>query len=107
MAVLLAVLGVLAWTVRIIWPPLILAGAIVFLLNPVVSRIQRRHVPRVVAVALTYLGILLGFVLLGLSIAPLATDQAHDLSDEWPEIREDVEEQIDEWAEKSEDWIIE
>jgi predicted PurR-regulated permease PerM len=107
MAVLLAVLGVVAWTVRIIWPPLILAGAIVFVLNPVVSAIHRRRVPRVLAVALTYLGILLAFVLLGLSIAPLASNQAEDFADEWPEIREDIEDQIDELAEKSEDWAIE
>jgi predicted PurR-regulated permease PerM len=106
LAAVLAILGIIGWTVRIIWPPLILAGAIVFLLNPIVSAIQRRHIPRVLAVALTYLGILLGFVLIGLSIAPLATHQAHDFADEWPDIREDVEDRIDEWAEKSEDWVI-
>jgi len=106
MAAVVAVVGVVFWTVRIIWPPLILAGAIVFVLHPVVTRIQRRGVPRVVAVALTYLGILLGFVLIGLSIAPLATSQADEFADDWPEIREDVEDTIDEWADRSENWAI-
>ena len=45
-AALVVVLGLVAWVVRVIWPPLILAGAIVFLLNPVVTRLQRRHIPR-------------------------------------------------------------
>jgi predicted PurR-regulated permease PerM len=106
MAAVIAVLGVVFWTVRIIWPPLILAGAIVFVLHPVVTRIQRRGVPRVVAVALTYLGILLGFVLIGLSVAPLATSQADEFADDWPEIREDVEETIDDWADRSKHWAI-
>jgi predicted PurR-regulated permease PerM len=106
LAAVVAVLGIVFWTVRIIWPPLILAGAIVFVLHPVVTRIQRRGIPRVVAVALTYLGILLGFVLIGLSIAPLATSQADEFADDWPDIREDVEETIDEWAERSENWAI-
>ena len=35
-----ALLGLIAYVFRVIWPPLILAGAIVFLLNPVVTRLQ-------------------------------------------------------------------
>ncbi|MGF2075628.1 hypothetical protein ACQUFC_19185, partial [Enterococcus casseliflavus] len=45
-AAVLVLIGVVAWVVRVIWPPLILAGAIVFLLNPVVTRLQARHIPR-------------------------------------------------------------
>jgi predicted PurR-regulated permease PerM len=36
-AALLAVVGLVFWTVRVIFPPLVLAGAIVFLLNPIAA----------------------------------------------------------------------
>ena len=92
-----------------IWPPLILAGAIVFLLNPVVTRLQApphparpRHRPllprrrrrrRCSSVLL---------------VAPLATRQYDDLAEEWPELREDLEEDINDLSERSEDndWPI-
>ena len=45
-AAVVVLIGFLAYVFRVIWPPLILAGAIVFLLNPVVTRLQRRHIPR-------------------------------------------------------------
>ena len=38
----LVVLGIIAWVIRVIWPPAILAGAIVFLLNPIVTALQGR-----------------------------------------------------------------
>lgn len=43
---LLAIVALVVWTVRVVLAPLILAGTIVFLLNPVVTRLQRHHVPR-------------------------------------------------------------
>ena len=59
LALLLAVLGLVAWELRVIWPPLVLAGAIVFVLHPVVTALHRRGIPRVLGTALTYLGICL------------------------------------------------
>ncbi|HYD10144.1 MAG TPA: AI-2E family transporter [Acidimicrobiales bacterium] len=106
LSLLVAVVGFVAWELRVIWPPLILAGAIVFVLHPVVTGLHRRGIPRVAGTALTYLGILVLLVIVGLAVFPLASDQAEELRDEWPDIREDVEETIDEWAEKSEDWIV-
>ena len=44
--------GFIAYVFRVIWPPLILAGAIVFLLNPVVTRLQARHIPRALGTGL-------------------------------------------------------
>lgn len=105
-AAVVAILGVVAWEFRVIWPPLILAGAIVFVLHPIVTGLHRRGIPRVFGTALTYLGILLLVVLVGLIVFPLASDQADELSDEWPQIRRDVERQIDDWAEMSEDWAV-
>ena len=107
-AALVALVGFLAYVVRVIWPPLILAGAIVFLLNPIVTRIQARHVPRAIATGLTYLAVLLGTVLVGLAVIPLAVRQYDDLAERWPELREDLYDSIDQWSAKSHDgdWFI-
>ena len=108
-AALIALVGFVAYVFRVIWPPLILASAIVFLLNPVVTRLQHRHVPRVLGTAASYLAVaaLIGIVIL--LVAPLATRQYDDLAEEWPELRRDLEESIDDLSERSveDDWPIE
>jgi predicted PurR-regulated permease PerM len=107
-AAVIALLGLIAWVFRVIWPPLILAGAIVFLLNPVVTRLQARHIPRALGTGLSYLAIVGITVLVVLLVAPLATRQYDDLAEEWPELREDLEEDINDLAERSEEneWPI-
>ncbi|HUR17598.1 MAG TPA: AI-2E family transporter [Acidimicrobiales bacterium] len=100
-AVLLAVIGMVFWTVRVIFPPLLLAGAIVFLINPVVTRLQRHHVPRALGAALAYLSVLAAVVLGGLLVYPVAADQAGELRDDWPEIQAKAERWIDARAEES------
>ncbi|MFZ6004179.1 MAG: AI-2E family transporter [Actinomycetota bacterium] len=107
-AALIVVIGVIAWVVRVIWPPLILAGAIVFLLNPVVTRLHDRHIPRVLGTALSYLGVAAIITLAVVLVAPLATEQYDDLAAEWPELRQDLEDSIDDLSERSEEdnWPI-
>ena len=100
-AAVIALVGVIAYVFRVIWPPLILAGAIVFLLNPVVTRLQARHIPRALGTGLSYLAVVGVTVLVVLLVAPLATDQYDELAEEWPDIRSDIEDQIDDWAEES------
>jgi predicted PurR-regulated permease PerM len=81
-----AVLGVVAlaafvvWAlvqIRVIFPPLVLAVAVIVLLNPVVTWLQRHGVPRVLSVvALLVVIYLVLFALaasLGLAVARLAT----------------------------------
>ena len=106
LAAVLALLGMVAWFVRVIWPPLILAGAIVFILNPVVTWEQKRGIPRALGTAAAYVGVLLVVFLCGVLAYPLAADQAEDLSEDWPEIRADLEERVDDLAADSEDWPI-
>jgi predicted PurR-regulated permease PerM len=108
LAAVVALLFAVAWYFRVIFPPLFLAGAIVFILNPIVTYLQRRHIPRALGTGLSYLGVVGITVLAGFLIAPLAQRQADDLADQWPELRADIEDQIDEWAEKSQedDWPI-
>ncbi len=108
-AAFVVVLGVIAWVLRVIWPPLILAGAIVFLLNPVVTRLQRRHLPRALATAAAYLAVASVIALVVLLVAPLATKQYNDLAEEWPSLRQDLEDSINELSARSVDnnWPIE
>ena len=108
LAALVALLGVIAWYFRVIWPPLILAGAIVFILNPVVTFFQRRHIPRALGTAFAYLGVVGIIFLAGLLIAPLAQRQADELGDEWPEIQADLEEDVNDLHDRSieNDWPI-
>lgn len=108
-AALVALLGVVAWVLRVIWPPLILAGAIVFLLNPVVTRLQHRHVPRALGTGLSYLGVAAATTLVILLVAPLATKQYDDLASEWPELRQDLEDSVNDLSERSveDGWPIE
>jgi predicted PurR-regulated permease PerM len=102
-AFLVAIVGLIVWYLRVVLPPLLLAGAIVFILNPVVSFLQRRGVPRALGTLISYvccLGIAVG---IGFLVAPIITDQWSDMSDRIPEIREDV---IDRWNELAEDYPI-
>lgn len=105
-AALLVVFGVLAWTVRVVFPPLVLAGAIVFILNPVVTALQHRGLPRAAGAALAYLGVIGLIALAGVLVVPLATDQADELREEWPDIRQRAERWIDDRSAESEDWFI-
>jgi predicted PurR-regulated permease PerM len=107
-AAVVVLIGFVAWVFRVIWPPLILAGAIVFLLNPIVTRLQHRHLPRVLGTAVAYLGVAAGFTIVGLIVVPLASRQYDDLAAQWPELRADLEDSIDDLAARSEkgDWPI-
>lgn len=106
LAALLMLIGIVAWVLRVIWPPLVLAGAIVFILNPVVTWEQRKSIPRGIGTGLAYLGVLAIAALAVLLAYPLAADQAEELGDEWPEIRRDLETRLDGLAEDSQDWPL-
>jgi len=108
-AAVVVVLGIVAWVLRVIWPPLILAAAIVFLLNPVVSRLQERHIPRVLGTAASYLAVAAVIGLTVLLVAPLATTQYNDLAEEWPALRQGLEDSINDLSARSVDnnWPIE
>lgn len=106
LAALLGLVGLAAWFVRVIWPPLILAGAIVFILNPIVTRAHARGIPRVLATALSYLFVVLLLAMSALLVYPLARDQAKQLGDDWPDIRHDLQHRLDDLAQESESWPI-
>ena len=80
-ALLLAIAGWVAWSVRVVFPPLVLAGAIVFILNPVVTALQHRGFPRAVGALLTYLGIALLIVAAVFAMRPVVGNQIDQLRD--------------------------
>lgn len=104
-----AVLFWIAWQFRVVFPPLVLAGAIVFILNPLVTGLHRKGIPRAGGTAVTYLVFFALIVLVGFLVAPLIETQSEELADQWPELRADMEEWLDDLAERSEEggWLIE
>jgi predicted PurR-regulated permease PerM len=99
-------IGAVAWFFRVIFPPLILGGALVFLLNPVVSRLERRGLPRLIGTIAAFGLVLLLFAALAAVLYPLIASQADEVSERWPELRGDAEEWLNDLSQRSEedDW---
>lgn len=106
--IITALVGYVGYVIRVIFPPLVLAGIIVFLLNPVVTWLRTRGLPRVLGTAASYLTFFLLVAGVGLLVSPLVRQQFDDLSERYPKVRADVEDKIDEYHTKSveNDWII-
>lgn len=103
-----ALVGVVGWFFRVIFPPLILAGALVFLLNPIVNRLERRGLPRLLGALSAFLIVALLLSGVGAIVAPLIVSQADELSERGPELRDDAEEWLNDLSQRSEDddWPI-
>jgi predicted PurR-regulated permease PerM len=82
--------GLVFWAllqVRVIFPPLVLAVALIVLLNPIVTWLQRRRVPRVVGTMLMYAIFFGAIVVVLVLIAPPISRQIQELGDNWPQIQ--------------------
>lgn len=98
-AIAIAIFVYVGTKIDVIFPPLILAGMIVFILNPVVSRLQSMGIPRAAGAALAYLAFF-ALVALGVSLAvPAIQNQAQEFSDRWPTVQQRIEHWIDARAE--------
>jgi predicted PurR-regulated permease PerM len=75
--------------IRVIFPPLVLALLIIYLLNPVVSRLQNRGVPRTIGALLAYLIVAVAIAVFGILVAPLIARQVDSFGDRVPELRLD------------------
>jgi predicted PurR-regulated permease PerM len=93
-----AVLGWLLYKVRVIFPPLILAFLIIFLLNPIVTRLEKRKVPRAVGAILTYVVVLGGVAILIAALSPFIAAQAGEFADDWPKFKLEIVEFVDDTA---------
>lgn len=107
-ALVALLLGMVGWVFRVVFPPLVLAGALVFLLNPIVSMLERHGLPRLLGTLTAFLGVALLFAVLGAVLYPLIASQAEDVSERWPRLRDDAEEWIDDLSQRSDDdnWPI-
>jgi predicted PurR-regulated permease PerM len=101
--ILTAVSVWLLFKVRVIFPPLVLALLIIYLLNPIVNRLEARRVPRALGALLTYVVVLGSIVLLVLALAPVVSDQISNFSDDWPKFREKTVRSIQSTSESIED----
>lgn len=103
-----AVVLFMLWQVHVVFAPLALAATIVFVLNPIVTRLEARRIPRAAGAALSYLGALLIVGLAGLALTPLVGGQVDQAREDFPEIRQKVEDFVNEKSEQSEidDWPV-
>ena len=90
-AVALALALGLAWVVRVVFQPLLLAGVIILLLDPLVVRLQRRRLSRLAATTLLYLAGLAMLVVSIVLVVPVVRNQVADFRDQWPEVQARVE----------------
>jgi predicted PurR-regulated permease PerM len=93
--------GILLWLllkIRIVFPPLVLALLIIYLLNPIVTRLEGRGVPRALGAALTYVVILGSLTLVVIALIPRISGQIETFADEWPGFRDKIVEFVDDTA---------
>jgi predicted PurR-regulated permease PerM len=86
------------YPVRVIFPPLVVALIGVYLLNPIVSALERRRVPRIWGSLITYL---VGIGLVGTAmvfVIPLVTEQVQDFARSAPRLIDQVATSIQDLA---------
>lgn len=85
--------------ISVIFPPLILAVLIIYLLNPVVTRLERRGVSRVVGTVIAYVVVLGGVAILITALIPVVSGQVENFSEDWPKFRSRLVGFVDDTAE--------
>ncbi len=86
----LAALGWLLFQFWIVGPPIVIAIAVIYVLNPVVSRLESKGVARWLGSCLSYTALLGLLTLLGFLIVPSIADQGRDLAENFPTIYDDL-----------------
>jgi len=82
------------YPVRIIFPPLVVAMILVYLLNPLVSGMERRGLPRIWGTLVTYV-VFLGIIGTLVSfIAPVVADQVESFARQGPSLIDQVSEGV-------------
>jgi predicted PurR-regulated permease PerM len=84
--------------VRVIFPPLVLAILILYLLNPVVTRLEQRGVKRTLGTLASYIVVLGGLTLIIVASAPLISSQVTNFRDQWPEFKLDLARSVQDTA---------
>lgn len=71
---------------RVIWGPLLLAVIVIVILNPMVSWLKDRGIPRFLGTLAGFAVFAAGVILLGLLLVPSVAEQASALVDEFPSL---------------------
>jgi len=87
-ALLVALAAFLLIEGRVILGPLLLAVVLVFVLNPLVSRLNRRGLHRLFGAAIGFLLILVALVLIGFAVVPSIANQAQQFGETFPDLYE-------------------
>jgi predicted PurR-regulated permease PerM len=94
----LAVLAGCIWLVRHVLPPFLIAIALALLLDPLPERLQRRGVPRGLAVLLTFVPFLLFFLAVMAFLVPRLIGQTADLLQNVDVYGLRLQQAVDTWA---------
>lgn len=89
----LLLLGVLGWILLRVWiivPPIVLAIAVVYVLNPVVTALGNRGIARWIGSCLSYLALLGVLTLVGFLVIPSIAEQGGELADDFPAIYDNL-----------------
>ena len=89
----LLLLGALIWLLTRVWlivPPVVIAIALIYLLNPVVTRLHARGVARWLGSCLSYVVLMGVLTLIGFLVVPSITEQGRELADDFPNIYNDL-----------------
>lgn len=80
------VLGWIWAVIKAVLTPLLISIIIAYLLNPIVTLLQRRNVPRGIAVFIIYFSFSLFFIVLLMNLIPAFLRQSKDLAEHIPEL---------------------
>jgi len=93
----------LLWLITRFWiivPPVVVAIAIIYLINPVVARLQKHGVARWLGSCLSYVVLLGLLTLIGYLIIPSIADQGRELAEDFPTIYDDLVADVESFAGK-------
>ena len=86
--------------ISVIFPPLVLALIIIYLVNPVITRLERRGVPRPAGVLVAYSVIVGGITLLVLALIPPISSQVEQFSEQLPEFKADLAQTVEDFSDE-------
>ncbi len=87
MFILLAVVMWVLTKISVIFPPIALALLIIYLLNPIVSSLEKRGIKRIFGTFIAFTVVIGTVTLIILALSPLISRQAQEFSESWPEFR--------------------
>ncbi len=93
--VVLYVFLLLLGRARALLAPVVVSVVLIYLLNPIVTRLARHKVPRIVGAFLAFLLLIGGLTALGFLVIPSISAQATELTENFPQIYSDSAKQIE------------